>query len=186
MKRPFLTYQTLNTLPGATGLVFLLLAVVVAIIVIFQANNQKRLRTEGIEVSATITDKRIVQVSSGRGYRTDYQISVMYFDDPTAELGENAPTEVWDLGMDIEIEMPVIEIGDFQSDDISISEDRYNALRDGDNIAILYHPDNRDEAWVADAVYNYSARGGWVVMSIFLLLGIVFIIFAIRRSTKTA
>jgi len=183
-KRPFLTYQTLNTLPGATGVVCLFLAIIVAVIVVFQTNNQNRLRTEGIEVNATITDKRIVQVSSGRGFRTEHQISVMYFDDPTAELGEDAPTEVWDLGMGIEIEMPVIEIGNFQSDDISITEDRYYLLDEGDDIAILYHPDKRDEAWVANSVYSYSPRGGWVVMAIFLFLAVLFLYIAIHRSPK--
>ncbi|KAA3656655.1 MAG: DUF3592 domain-containing protein [Chloroflexi bacterium] len=183
-KRPFLTYQTLNTLPGATGIVCLFLAIIVAAIVVFQTKHQTHLRENGIEVNATITDKRIMQVSSGRGYRTDYQISVMYFDDPLAELGEDAPTEVWDLGMGIEIEMPVIEIGDFHSDDISITEERYHSLRDGGDLAVLYLPEKRDEAWVADAVYNYSARGGWVVTTIFILLAGLFLFIAIRKNTK--
>ncbi len=185
-KRPFFTYHTLNTLPGAAGVVCLFLAVLAAVIVVFQTNNQNRLQTEGIEVNATITDKRIVKVSSGRGYHTEYQISVMYFDDPTAEMGEEAPTETWDLGMGVEIEMPVIEIGDLQSDVISISEDRYNSLHDGDELAILYHPDKRDEAWVADSVYTYSSRGGWVVTAVLLLLAALFLLIAFRKNAKTA
>ena len=182
-KRPFLTYQTLNTLPGAAGVVCLFLALVVAISVIFQTINQNRLRTHGIEVSATITDKRIERVSSGRGYRTDYQIEVMYFDDPTAELGDDAPVEVWDLGFDIQIEMPVIEIGDFHSDNISITEDRYYSLHEGDAIAILYLPDRRDEAWVAEGVYNYSSSGGWVVTAVLFSLAALFTFLALRSSS---
>ncbi len=59
---------------------------------------------------------------------------------------------------------------------------RNKQFRDNERIAILYHPDNPDEAWVADVVQNWSPWDGVWVAAILVSIGVVALIAAIRKG----
>ena len=171
--------EPVENLLAATGIVLLFIAVIVIGITIYQFFNMRHLRDEGIVVQATITDKYTRQVSSGRGTSTQHVIDVMYFDEPTTG-GEDTVLEFEFL--DAEITLPSTKIGDFHSDDIAISEERFNQFQDNERIAILYHPDEPDEAWVADVVYNWSAGSGLGFTAILGVPGILLLVAAVRKG----
>ncbi|MCP5095458.1 MAG: hypothetical protein GY943_07895 [Chloroflexi bacterium] len=62
---------------------------------------------------------------------------------------------------------------------------RNNQFRDNERIAILYHPDNLDEAWVADVVQNWSPWDGVWVAAILVSIGVVALIAAIVNLNET-
>ncbi len=162
-----------------TGIVLIIIALAFGGATIYQNGNQKQLRTAGIEVEANIVDKGTRLVSSGRGSSTEHYITVMYFDQPASEEDDDV---IYFEFLDAEITLPSTNIGDFHSDDIVISEQRFDTIQIDTAVSIIYHPDSPEEAWLTDVVRNLSPWDGIWLTAVSTLIGTIFILIALRKT----
>lgn len=165
------------------SVVFLLFALWVAADTVFIAKPKfEELQTRGVSVSARVIHKYKESHSCGRSTCSDYLVSVLYFDKPPSK------TELVDLGFGVTVEWPIITIGDSHSAAVSVSRALYSRTNTGDELQIIYLPENFETVYLAELPSDWTLWSGglWfsfslaVVASLLLIVGAYF-----RRQEAT-
>jgi hypothetical protein len=128
-----------------------------------QASEIRQFKREGTPANATvISSVKQSSYSSGTGSsETEYVMQVTFMDRSNVVASETS--------VDIlsgKIELPEINIGDFRRAEFTITRDSYEAINEGDTVAILFLPEDPGEAMMAAEVEN------WQPTLLYILIGI--------------
>jgi hypothetical protein len=162
----------------ATGVVLLFLALAVAGSAYFGWRLNQRLQAEGIEVTGTVAFKLEKYVSSGRGGGYEPFFTIYYFD--RSGDGTRPPLTLDVLGEEITFGTGNA-VGEFHSADVRVTDDLYAATQEGDDVAVVYLPDDPEEIWLKQSVDEWSLNVPVVLTAVFILLGLV----SIRQSSRS-
>lgn len=161
----------------ATALVSLI--VMVAALIANRVGSQldQKREAEGVQASATVSDKRRQWESSGgRGGSMVNVFTVMYFDSVETQYATS------EIAEGVELTLPSgVEFGDFHSADIiRVPDDTFRTTNEGDSVEIIFLPEDPERVWLLETVENYSPWDGYIFAGIFLVIAIVCLYFSRR------
>ncbi|KAA3658984.1 MAG: hypothetical protein DWQ04_23555 [Chloroflexi bacterium] len=149
-------------------------------IMAIQQSEIREFRREGLPANATVRDRiKKTERSSSGGNTTVHELTVTFMD------RSNAVEE--DVTIDLEagkFDFGTIDVGEFQRAKFHITRDSYDAINIGDDVAIVYLPDDPSTAKLAAEVTNWQPTVIQVFIGITIIVALAFFIRAITAPPK--
>lgn len=132
-------------------------------ILLIQQGDNRRFENRGVEASAQVVNKRIERErsSSGSGMTTEHYFDITFMNRVDVEESETSV----DI-LEGEFEFGEIDIGAFQRAEVDVNRSSYEATAVGDDVTILFLPNDPSKARLADEVYNYSPTLMYILIGI--------------------